>query len=76
MPIELFPAPEVESVKIPTIYQQIWETEQWPTDWMCSVDSPVFQEGEAQECSDCGAVALIPHTGRVKLQVMLQSLLP
>lgn len=76
MPIGLFPATEVESVKILTIYQQIRETKQWPTHWTCSVYSPVFQEREAQECSDCGMVALIPHTGRVMLQVMQQSLLP
>ena len=33
---------------LPSIYQQIWKTQQWPQDWKRSVFIPIPKKGNAQ----------------------------
>ena len=42
-----------------SIYQQIWKTQQWPQDWKNSVFIPIPKKGNAKECSNYRATALI-----------------
>ena len=44
-----------------SIWQQIWETQQWPQDWKRSVFIPVPKKGNAVECSNYHTVALFSH---------------
>ena len=42
-----------------SIYQQIWETRQWPQDWTRSIFIPIPKKGNAKECSNYCTIALI-----------------
>ena len=47
-----------------SICQQIWKTQQWPTealDWKRSVFIPIPKKGNAKECSNYHIIALISH---------------
>ena len=54
-----------------SIYKQIWKTQQWPQDWKRSVFIPIPKKGNAKECSSYHTIALIPHTGKVMLKILL-----
>ena len=54
--------------------QQIWKTQQWPQDWKRSVFIPIPRKGNAKECSNYGTVALISHTSKVILKILLARL--
>ena len=63
IPAEQFKILKNESVEVlHSIYQQIWKTQQWPQDWKRSVFIPVPKKGNAKECSNYHAIALILHT--------------
>ena len=52
IPAELFQILKDDAVKVmPSIYQQIWKTQQWPQDWKRSVFIPVPKKGSAK-CSN------------------------
>ena len=60
IPVELFQILKDDAVKVlHSIYQQIWQTQQWPQDWKRSVFIPILKKDNAKECSNCHAVALI-----------------
>ena len=44
-----------------SIYQQIWETQQWPQGWKWSVFITIPKKGNAKECSNYHTIALILH---------------
>ena len=46
------------------ICQQIWKTQQWPQDWKRSIP----KKGNAKECSNYCAIALISHDSKVMLK--------
>jgi len=53
---------------------QIWKTQQWPQDWKRSVFIPIPKKGNAKECSNYRAIALISHTSKVMLKILQDSL--
>ena len=58
-----------------SICQQIWKTQQWPQDWKRSVFIPIPKKGNAKECSNYCAIALISLASKVMLKI-LQARLP
>jgi len=66
--VELFQILKDDAVKVlPSIYQQIWETQQWPQDWKRSLFIPISNKGNAKECSNYHTIALISHASKVML---------
>ena len=59
-----------------SICQQIWKTQQWPQDWKRSVFIPIPKRGNAKECSNYRAIALISHTSQVMLKIFQARLQP
>ena len=53
-----------------SICQQIWKTQQLPQDWQRSVFILIPKKGNAKECSNYCTIALISHTGKVKLKIL------
>ena len=71
IPIELFQILKHDVVKVlPSIYQQLWKTQQWPQDWKRSVFIPIPKKGNATECSNYHTVALISHISKVMLKIL------
>ena len=50
-------------------------TQHWSQDWKRLVFIPVPKKGNATECSNCHAIVLISHAGKVMLKI-LQAILP
>ena len=53
IPVKLFQILKDDAVKV--LYstcQQIWKTQQWPSDWKRSVSIPIPKKGNAKECSN------------------------
>ena len=50
--------------------QQIWKTQQWPQDWKRSVFISIPKKGNAKECSNYCATALISHASKVILKIL------
>ena len=53
-----------------SICQQIWKTQQWPWEWKRSVFIPIPKKGNAKECSNYQATALISHASKVMLKIL------
>ena len=69
--VELFQILKGNSVKVLyKICQQIWKTQQWPQDWKRSVFIPIPKKGNAKECSNYHAIALISHASKVMLKIL------
>ena len=63
IPVELFQILKDDAVKVlHSIFQQIWETQQWPQDWKRSVFILVPKKGNPKECSNYCTIALISRT--------------
>ena len=70
IPVELFQILKDDSVKVlHSICQHNWKPQQWPQDWKKSVFIPIPKKGNAKECSNCHAIALISHTSQVMLKI-------
>ena len=66
IPVELFQILKDDAVKVlHSIYQQIWETQQWPQDWKRAVFIPIPKKGNPKEWSNYCTVALISHASKV-----------
>ena len=62
IPAKLFKILKDDAVKVlHSIYQQIWETQQWPQGWKWSVFITIPKKGNAKECSNYHTIALILH---------------
>ena len=60
-----------EAVKVlRSTCQQMWKTQQWPQDWKRSVFIPIPKKGNAKECSNYHAIALISHASKVMLKIL------
>ena len=59
IPVELFHILKDDTVKVHSICQQIWKTQQWPQDWKRSVFIPISKKGNAKEYSNYHTIALI-----------------
>ena len=71
IPVELFHILENDAVKVlHSICQQIWKTQQWPSDWKRSVFIPIPKKGTAKECSNYRTIALISHASEVMLKIL------
>ena len=69
--IELFQILKDDAVKVlHSIYQQIWNTQQWPQDWKRSVFIPIPKKGNAKECLNYLTIALISHISKVMLKIV------
>ena len=70
IPVELFQLLKDDAVKVlPSIYQRIWKTQQWPQDWKRSVFIPIPKKSNAKECSNYHTIALISHASKVVLKI-------
>ena len=71
IPAELFQILKDDAVQVlPSIYQQIWKTHQWPQDWERSVFIRIPKKGNAKECSNYCTIALISHASKVMLKIL------
>ena len=71
IPVELFQILKDDTVKVlHSIWQQIWETQQWPQDWKRSVFIPIPKKGKAKDCSNYHTIALISHASEVILNIL------
>ena len=71
IPVERFQILKDDAVKVlHSICQQIWKTQQWPQDWKRSVFIPIPKKGNAKECSNYLAIALISHASKVMLKIL------
>ena len=69
IPVELFQILKDDAVKVlHSVCQQIWETQQWP------VFIPIPKKGNAKECSNYNTIALISHTSKIMLKILLARL--
>ena len=57
-----------------SIGQKVWKTQQWPQDWKMSVFILIPKKGNAKECSNYCTIALISHTRKVMLKILLTKL--
>ena len=73
--VELFQILKDDAVKVlHSICQQIWKTQQWPQDWKRSVFIPIPKKGNAKRCSNYRTIALISHTSKAMLKILLARL--
>ena len=70
IPVELFQILKDDAVKVHSICQQIWKTQQWPWEWKQSVFIPIPKKGNAKECSNYRTIALISHASKVMLKIL------
>ena len=71
IPVELFQILKDDGVKVlHSIFQQIWNTQQWPQDWKRSVFIPIPKKGNAKECSNYHTIVLISHASKVTLKIL------
>ena len=71
IPVELFQILKDNAVKVlHSIHQQIWKTRQWPQNWKRSVFISIPKKGNAKECSNYCAIALISHASKVILKIL------
>ena len=68
--VELFQILKDDAVKVFSICQQIWKTQQWPQDWKRSVFIPIPKKYNAKECSNYRTIALISHARKVMLKIL------
>ena len=63
--------PEDDVVKVlPQYASKFDKTQQWPQDWKRSVFIPIPKKGNARECSNYCAIALISHASKVMLKIL------
>ena len=53
---------------------KIWESCQWPTDWKIQEFVMLYKSGNMKECNNYRTIALISHTSKVLLIVILNRL--
>ena len=60
IPAEIFPTLKVDAAQVlHSIFQQIWTIQQCIQDWERSFFIPIQKKGNAKECSNYHAIALI-----------------
>ena len=75
IPAELFQILKDSAVKVlHSTCQQVWKTQQWQQDWKRSVFTPIPKKGNAKEHSNYCTTALISHSSKVMLNILLASL--
>ena len=69
IPAELIKILKDDAVKVHSICQQIWKTQQWPQDLKRSVFTPTPKKGNAKECSNYCTTVLISYVSKVMLRI-------
>ena len=70
IPFELFQILKDDDVKVLSVCQQNWKTQQWPQDWKRSVFMPISKKVNAKECWNHHNIALISHANKVMLKIL------
>ena len=71
IPVELSQILKDDAVNVlPSIWQQIWKTQEWSQDGKRSVFIPIPKKGIAKEYSNYHIIALISHTSKVMLKIL------
>jgi len=71
IPVKLFQILKDDAMKVlHSICQQIWKTQQWPTDRKRSVFIPIPKKGNAKEISNYHTIALISHASKEMLKIL------
>ena len=71
IPVELFQILKDDAVKVLlSIFQKIWETQQWLQDWKRSVFISVPKKANAKEYSNYRTIALTSHASKVILRIL------
>ena len=69
--VKLFQILKDDAMKVlHSICQRIWKTQQCPQDWKRSVFIPIPKKGNAKECSNSHAIALISHVIKVLFKIL------
>jgi len=50
----------------------IWETGEWPNEWMESVFIPLLKKGDLRKCTNYRTIALVSHASKILLRVILE----
>ena len=71
IPAELFKILKEDAVKVlHSIYQQIWNTQQWPQDWKREIFIPIPKKASAKECSLYWTIVLTLHSSKVMFKIL------
>ena len=54
----------------------IWATCEWPEDWKIHVFVMLYKSGDPKQCSNYRTIALISHTSKVLLMIIIHHLKP
>ena len=58
------------------IYNKIWQTGEWPTQWTQSLVITLPKKGNLQLCQNYRTISLISHPSKVMLKILLNRLKP
>jgi len=73
VPVELFKAAGDTGIdRMHRICTAIWETEEWPDEWMESVFIPLPKKGDLRKCTNYRTIALVSHASKILLRVILE----
>lgn len=53
------------------ICEEVWETGEWPQDWVDSVFIPIPKKGDLRKCTNYRTISLVSHASKVLLKVIL-----
>ena len=70
IPAELFQTLTDDDVKVHSICQQIWKTQQWLHKWKRSLFIPIPMKGNVKECVNYHKIALISHASKVMIKIL------
>ena len=71
IPAELFKILQDNAIKVlHSIYQHIWETQQWAQNWKRSILTPILKEGSTKECSSHQIIVLISNASKNMLKIL------
>ena len=71
IPAELFKILQDDAIKVlDSIYQQIWETQQWAENWKRSILSPIPKKGSTKECASHQTIVLISNASKNMLKIL------
>ena len=71
IPVELFQILKIDAVNVlHSICQQIWKTQQGPQDWKRSVFITIPKKGNAKQCANYCAIALISQVSKVMVKIL------
>ena len=71
IPVELFQILKGDAMKVlHSLCQQIWKTQQWSKDWKRTVFIPILKKGNAKECSNHHAIALISQASKAMFKIL------